>query len=509
MPDRVPIAPGDPNRRALILPGGGMRVAWQAGALKALHETGLRFSFADGASGGTMNLAALLGGATPDQLCGRWRTLNVRRFVSPRSIAAYLRFPATGALGDFDGIDAHVFPHLGIDAAAVRAATGVNASFNVCDFDEKIAVSVPHRDIRHEQLLAAISLPIMMPPVRHDGRTWTDSVWIRDSNLLGAVGAGANELWVLWCIGNTPTFRPGLLDQYVHMIEMAALGQLHREFAEIARLNERIAAGERPYGHETPITVHLVKPDKPIPLDPDFLLGKVDAATLVSYGYRDATRYLRAYSPDGVTLRPLSSRMEDIGEGVSFREVMTGRITLGETDPVRGAANDAAFPVSLHGTIDIDDIRAFVRHPQHRAALAGHLEIQRLGGWFPAARGNFGLFSPTENPALTHMVYEMAVSIGGRPMWFKGRKHVRIAGPWALWPATTTLYVTLHDGQDDGAPVIGAGILRLGIPALISLLATLHATGCDHWWAKLRANARFLRFFGGQLVRTYLLRRRL
>ena len=54
-PDLV-IAPEAPNRRALILPGGGMRVAYQAGAVKALYDSGLRFSFADGASGGTARI---------------------------------------------------------------------------------------------------------------------------------------------------------------------------------------------------------------------------------------------------------------------------------------------------------------------------------------------------------------------------------------------------------------------------------------------------------------------
>src|SRR3954468_11728577 len=67
---RAPIAPTDgDNRCALILPGGGMRVAYQAGAIKALHDAGIRFSVADGASGGIMNLASLLSGATPDELC--------------------------------------------------------------------------------------------------------------------------------------------------------------------------------------------------------------------------------------------------------------------------------------------------------------------------------------------------------------------------------------------------------------------------------------------------------
>src|SRR5947199_6744010 len=111
----VASAPHDANRHALILPGGGMRVAYQAGALKALYDHGLRFSFADGASGGTMNLAALLSGVTPDDLCRRWRSLDVAGFVSPRPLKAYFRFPAIGAFGGFAGIKKEVFPHLGID----------------------------------------------------------------------------------------------------------------------------------------------------------------------------------------------------------------------------------------------------------------------------------------------------------------------------------------------------------------------------------------------------------
>ena len=54
---RSPFAPTDQDgnnavRRSLVLAGGGMRVAYQAGALAALEEAGLRFHHADGTSGG-------------------------------------------------------------------------------------------------------------------------------------------------------------------------------------------------------------------------------------------------------------------------------------------------------------------------------------------------------------------------------------------------------------------------------------------------------------------------
>jgi hypothetical protein len=507
--DHVPIAPDKANRRALILPGGGMRVAYQAGVVKALHDHGLRYSFADGTSGGTMNLAALLGGATPDRLCARWRTLEPTAFVSLRPFSAYANFPNTGALGDFDSIEAKVFPHLGIDAARVRRARGVTATFNICDFDDKVARAIPQGEISPELLLAAISLPLATPPVSWQGKTWTDAVWIRQSNLIAAVAAGANELWVAWLIGNTPHFKDGLIDQYVHMIEMAAAGALNEELAEIVRINARIAAGERPYGHDAPIVVHLIRPEITLPLDPDFLLGNVDAATLIAYGYRDAIRYLAQMKPGGVALDPDATKGRDPARGVQFRETMTGRIAFGETDPARGYKSLAAMPAALHATIDIDDIGAFVLDPDHMGVIAGHLELHRRGGWLPARRGVIGLFTPArDDPRLSYMIYAIGVEIEGRNYWVNGRKHVRMGGPWKLWGATTTLYVTLHEGEDETGPIAAAGILSLGVPALLGLVGTFRTAGCVGLRQKLGAVFAFFGFFARQLVRHYVIWRR-
>lgn len=502
----VPIAPDAPNRRALVLPGGGIRVAYQAGALKALHDRGLRFSFADGASGGTMNLAALLSGITPDDLCRRWRSLDVTGFISARPLSAYLRLPAIGAFGDFDGIRGKVFPHLGIDVEKIRNGRAVQATFNVCDFDDKIVIPVPNTELSLDLLLAGISLPLVTPPVRHDGRTYTDAVWIRDCNLMATVRAGANEIWVLWCIGNTPEFKNGALEQYVHMIEMSALGALHAEFAEIAALNERIAKGERPYGHDRAIVVHFIKPDYPLPLDPDFMAGRIDASTLIDSGHRDASRYLAAIRPGGIPLTPASTQMKTPGHGIAFREAMTGRITFGVGDPQAGYQDPAAVPFVLKASIDIRDMDAFVANPTHTGELTGHLYAPRAGFILSPTGGVFGLFTPSGDPAMTYMVYETGYRRDGKPYYFQGRKHVRVGWPWRAWRETTTLYVTLHDGDASG-PVIGAGILRLNMFDLFALLGTLHATGCERPLQRWRAIGRFAAFFTRELWRTYVMRR--
>ena len=76
-PEHIPAGaqlPADTSpKRSLILAGGGMRVAYQAGVIRALFEAGLTFAHADGTSGGTINLAMLFSGLSAVEMCDRWR----------------------------------------------------------------------------------------------------------------------------------------------------------------------------------------------------------------------------------------------------------------------------------------------------------------------------------------------------------------------------------------------------------------------------------------------------
>jgi predicted acylesterase/phospholipase RssA len=303
-------APGP--RRSLILAGGGMRVAYQAGVLRALEEEGLRFVHGDGTSGGTINLAMLLSGVSPAEMCERWRTLKVRDFVSFLPVRRYLRGPKLMAFGDADGIVQRVFPHLGVDVERIRGARGIEGTFNVCDFAAKTNVAVPHTEIDLDLLVAGITLPIFMPPVERDGRLFVDSVWIKDANPTEAVRRRCDELWLVWCIGNSSTYRPGAFDQYVHMIELSANGGL---FEELAHLRARTDPLPR---------LHVIKPEFPLPLDPDFYLGRIDADALVATGYRDAKAYLARRPEGGVQWDESATRMRDPALGVAFARRLRG-----------------------------------------------------------------------------------------------------------------------------------------------------------------------------------------
>ncbi|QSQ22536.1 patatin-like phospholipase family protein [Pyxidicoccus parkwayensis] len=463
------------RKRSLILAGGGMRVAWQAGVLRALADAGLTFQHGDGTSGGIINLAMLLSGESPKEMCDRWRTLRVKDFVSFVSPEKYLRAWDMEAMGDADGIVQHVFPHLGIDVDAIRANASMEGTFNVCDFTRKTNDVIPHTRVERDFLVAGISLPIFMPPVRRDGGIYTDSVWIQDANLLEAVHRGADELWVMWCIGNTPVYERGFFRQYVHMIEMSANGALFSQLEQIQSINDRIRAGEVVLGHREPITVHLIKPERPLPLDPDFYAGHITAASLIDMGYSDAWRYLAVASDRGLPLTPEMTQMTEPAPDLTFRETMSGPLALGVTDPMAGAQQGRATPFTMHCTISVDDMDAFEKDANHAARLVAHVSFPPFGEDISVREGAFNLFRNTDDPNTRLMTYSLRFEANGKEYVLEGTKTIHDDRGPDLWKDTTRLYSQLHEGPDARGPVVGAGVLTLGVGQLLKLIASMRS----------------------------------
>ncbi len=317
-------------KKALILAGGGVRLAYQAGVLQALQEAGLQFSHFDGTSGGIFNTAMLASGISPDEMAERWRKLKIGYFMSGRPVKSYLKPLNMMAFGDADGIREKVFPALGIDLNKIKSNQEINATFNVCNFSDKSVEAVPHHQVTEDHLIAGVSLPIFMPAIKINNDWYSDAVWIKDANLMEAVKKGAEEIWLLWAIGNNTEYLPGFFNQYVHMIEMSANGGLLEEYAQINRLNERIAKGDSPFGQKAPIRLHVIKPEYPLPLDPALFFKKIDTTTLINMGYADTKNYLEAKSDKGEAFDAAASKMHDPGISLSFRQHYTGNLLFKE-----------------------------------------------------------------------------------------------------------------------------------------------------------------------------------
>jgi hypothetical protein len=265
-------------------------------------------------------------------------------------------------------------------------------------------------------------------------------VWIRDVNVGEAVRRGADELWLVWAIANHGAYRDGAFQQYVHMLEISANASLFEELGAVRALNE---------GRAEPVRLHVVRPRFPLPLDPDFLLGRVDAATLIAMGHRDACAYLDARSPDGVALGPEATRMEDPRPGASFRETLEG---------------SAGGPLTVRLAWEVDDLDAFAR--RRAGTVVGDVSHPTLGERVLARSGEF---------SVERGVWSAELWMGGARVELRRRRR--------SWSEVEVRVA------DAGGATIATGVLRARRPPW----ATLHARGVGSPAEGARAVARFAR----------------
>lgn len=368
-------------KRSLVLAGGGMRVAWQAGVMRALEEEGLAFQHVDASSGGIMTAGMLLSGVSAKEMCQRWSGVDVKDFGSALPLGDYLKGPwSLPAIGDADGILDKVFPALGINDATIREraakADAVEGSFNVVEFVEKRCHAIDAKDIDAELMAAGMSLPIFLTPLRREGKIWTDAVWMRDANVAEALRRGATEVWLIWCIGNSPYWGSGPLEQYVHMIEMSAMGALLADFEAAAAVGRKFV-------------LHVIRPAHPLPLDPEFYLGRVEADALIGMGYRDARAYLDSMTPEGLAKDPTCTAMTEPPPGVRFNDTLSGEVggsPLTFRATVVLPSDPIAEPPRFTGYVDHARVggRAFIADGQVETAgsdVTYRGRVRLDGGW--------------------------------------------------------------------------------------------------------------------------------
>jgi predicted patatin/cPLA2 family phospholipase len=124
------------GKRSLILAGGGVKVAYQAGVLQVwLDEAGMIFDHADGASGGVFNLAMYCQGFSGRQIADSWRNFPVIRSIS-LNLTQYLRLYWAESLLNYDKFREVVLRgRWKLDWDKIRASNRLG-TFNVYNFTQ-------------------------------------------------------------------------------------------------------------------------------------------------------------------------------------------------------------------------------------------------------------------------------------------------------------------------------------------------------------------------------------
>ena len=195
---------------------------------------------------------------------------------------------------------------------------------------------------------------------------------------------------------------------------------------------------------------------------------------------------------------------------IEFAEVMSGYVspeaTTFDDGFERGRA--AGHRLSLHVAVRIGCLAGFLDGADHAGTLSGHVDCPLLGGICPVQSGVFRLMPDTadlDRKVMHYLVYCTAPD--GKRFTFAGEKQAQHTAPFDLWHDTTTLHVNIFDGHIDPgatarASLRAVGIIRLGLPDFIKVLASLRATDA-RGGISMGGLVRFGEFFAGKLWEVY------
>ncbi len=195
--------------------------------------------------------------------------------------------------------------------------------------------------------------------------------------------------------------------------------------------------------------------------------------------------------------------------GVQFTETMKGYFCRGEKDDylagyTRGCEQRSVCLFTL--TIQTGDIDAFLADPAHQGTMAGTVIAPVLSERpLMVSQGIFNLFvADPADPGMLKMNYSMRLhSKEGRVYYFSGYKAVRDDRGFDLWKDTTELFVTLYEGEDATAPVIGKGLLKIAPQDFAIQMTTMKAVNAANKLEGLQALKKFGGFFSSQVLETY------
>ena len=195
--------------------------------------------------------------------------------------------------------------------------------------------------------------------------------------------------------------------------------------------------------------------------------------------------------------------------GIQFTETMTGYFSTDEKTSYEkahdlGEQADSTFRFTL--TVISDDLDRMLSDEQHEARMVGTVDAPALSSEpLTVSDGVFNLFVhyPDEVGA-RRMRYRMKLhSEAGDVYFFEGHKVIRDDPGIDLWSDTTTLYITVHAGNDEHAAVLGKGMLRIRPVDFMKQMTTMKVRNARSIKERLTYTARFGTFFAGTLFDTY------
>ena len=520
--------------RSLILAGGGYKVGYQAGCLQVLlDEAGLTFDHVDAASGGCFNAAMMASGMSGTQIADHWRAMDARDFTT-LNWGQFLRGPWMRSIGTSEGLRRIFKQDWKLDWDRIHACTAPVFTFNHFNFTQKRVVVVTNRELDEDHLVASTSIVVWFPPVSKGNDWLLDAVYCMDSNVGEAVRRGADEMWAIWTVSDTPEFRDGWIAQYFHIIETVSDAKFKADWSEIEAVNKAIetfgpTTGRSPAelqyqsgfdpndppppppGRKT-IAQNLIQQEVPVHYSLNFSRDRM--AATVEMGVRDTRKYMQAKFP-ATNLQRIWS-VSDRAVPLFFSETMRGYFMPGASNCIAGESDGrkAGNRLEARLTIRIANLDSFISDPKHKADVTGEV-------WCPSLRdepikigaGTFKQFVNERSPGIIkrnlpgrkRMIYDLRFEADEKRYRLKGKKYMRYGtGVYTVWPDTTTLHTQLFVDSGGGWQSYGIGMLHVTLFGFLFKELPSFLILNQPLLKRVRTLARYAQFFSRHLWDVYL-----
>ncbi|MBX9952336.1 MAG: patatin-like phospholipase family protein [Candidatus Obscuribacterales bacterium] len=309
--DRTQTSPVTQPKRALVLPGGGGRGAYQVGVVKALYEKGLKFDMAFGTSIGGINAAIVAQGGIErlEELWCQIRANDIFKLPSPHQMGRMLLGHKLGLL---DSSPLEEVLRREVNLPKLRA-TNMQIGWcatDLCSLETKLFMmdDIMSTNELIDVLMATSAIPMAFPPRHINGHgLWVDGGLVRNTPMETAIQMGADEVYMVLLhpekINVCPT---NMFEVIVRCLDIVLDASARKEIQTAELYNRLVAEGNIESKGRKNVDIRVFQPKRAV----NTTLLEIDphrSRKLITQGYEEAMELMADYKPGDKDKEPEAS----------------------------------------------------------------------------------------------------------------------------------------------------------------------------------------------------------
>lgn len=286
--------------RALILPGGGGRGAYQVGVVKALIKRGLKFDYAFGTSIGGIN-AALIAQGSLERLEELWSHIKSRDIFTLPSAHQIGRLVLGQKLGMLDNRPLEELLRREIDMIKLKNSE-VKVGWcttDLCSLQTRLITmdEISSYTELIDVLMATSAIPMAFPPRNIQGEgLWIDGGLVRNTPMENAIHLGADEIYMVLLHPEKIDVCPvNMFEVLVRCLDIVLDASARKEIQNAELYNRLLKSGsEESKGHKN-VTIRVFQPK--VPVNTTLLeIHPQRSRKLIRQGFEEAEELLESFA---------------------------------------------------------------------------------------------------------------------------------------------------------------------------------------------------------------------